>query len=77
MTNEDRRNEHRKLFVIWMNTLATGIITVGTLVPIAQWIYGFMPPTATPDTLWGTGIVSVGTGFGLHLLGPWMLRGLE
>ncbi|MET0678499.1 MAG: hypothetical protein ABW175_22100 [Bradyrhizobium sp.] len=77
MTNEDKRNEHRKLFATWMNTLATGIITVGTLIPIGQWVYGFMPATAAPDTIWGTGVVCVGTGFVLHLLGHWMLRGLE
>jgi hypothetical protein len=43
MTSEERRNESLKLVANWANTIATAIMTAGTFVPAAQFIYGILP----------------------------------
>ena len=40
------RNERRKLFATWLNTLASATITVGVLAPAAGVLYGFSSPAA-------------------------------
>jgi hypothetical protein len=43
MTPDERRNERLKLTANWANTIGTAIITAGTFIPAAQFIYGVLP----------------------------------
>lgn len=77
MTNEDRRNEHRKLFGTWMNTIATAVITVGTFIPIGQTVFNFLPMTVEIGLVYGTAIVCIAAGVGIHLIGHVVIGTLE
>lgn len=77
MTEEDRRNERLKLAATWMNTLATGIITVGTFIPSAQFVFGILPQGLDSGLIYGSGFGCVGAGILLHLIGQWILGHLE
>jgi hypothetical protein len=69
MTPDEIRNEHLKLVANWFNTLATGIITAGTFLPLAQFIFHIMPNNTEPGLVVATGLVCIVVGFALHLLG--------
>jgi hypothetical protein len=77
VTPADRRNEHRKLLANWMNTIATGIITVGSFIPIAQYLYGILPVGVDERLVYGSTAVCILAGLGIHLLGHAFLGGLE
>lgn len=46
MTPEEIENERKKLFANWCNTLATAVLTAGTLVPAAPF-FGALPNAST------------------------------
>jgi hypothetical protein len=73
----ERRNAHLKLVANWSNTIATSIVTAGTFVPAAQFIYGLLPKDADLVLVYGTGTLCIGTGVLIHLFGQWFLRGLQ
>jgi hypothetical protein len=77
MTSEERRNESLKLVANWANTIATAIMTAGTFVPAAQFIYGILPQNANLTVVYGSGVICIGAGILIHLGGQWFLRGLE
>jgi hypothetical protein len=77
MTPPERRNEHLKLVANWANTIATAIMTAGTFIPAAQFIYGILPKDTDLTVIYGSGVVCIGTGILIHLWGQWFLRGLR
>lgn len=77
MTEAERRNERLKLVANWSNTIATAIMTAGTFVPAAQFIYGFLPANTPLDLVYGAGVICIGSGVLIHLMGQWMLGGLR
>ncbi len=77
MTDDDRRNERLKLVATWANTIATAVITVGTFLPTAQFIYGILPAGADQGLIGIGAVICLGTGLILHLTGQWILGGLK
>ncbi|MBV8924406.1 MAG: hypothetical protein JOZ74_03455 [Bradyrhizobium sp.] len=77
MTEGERRNERRKLVANWFNTVATAIMTVGSFVPLAQFVYGILPANVDLLLVYGSGLICVGCGTLLHLMGHMVLGGLE
>jgi hypothetical protein len=77
MTPSERRNEHLKLVANWANTIATAIMTAGTFIPAAQFIYGILPKDTDLTVIYGSGVVCIGTGILIHFWGQWFLRGLR
>lgn len=77
MTPEDRRNEHRKLMANWSNTIATAVLTAGTFVPAAQFIFGFLPEGTNMALVYGIGLICFGGAVLLHLAGHLILGDLE
>jgi hypothetical protein len=73
MTPDERRNECLKLTATWGNTLATAIITVGTFIPIANSIYGFLPPSANLTYVNYGAFGCLVAGLLIHLFGRWIL----
>lgn len=71
-----RRNERRKLSAAWCNAAASGMLTVGVFAPIVAGIVGIgksLGDLAVFSTLLGAFAISIC----LHLLGRYMLEGLE
>lgn len=60
MTPLERRNEHLKLVANWANTLATAIMTAGSFIPAAQFIYRILPEGTDLTLVYGAGIVCIG-----------------
>ncbi len=77
MTEDERRNEHLKLVANWGNTLATGVITAGVFVPIAQEIFNILPPGTDFGLVAGIGIVCFTVGLCIHLVAHLFLGGLR
>jgi amino acid transporter len=77
MTPEERENERLKLMANWFNTLATAIITAGTFIPVAQFIFAILPPGTNSNLVYGVGFICLGSGFFLHYVGQRLLEGLE
>lgn len=77
LTADERRNERLKLAAMWANTMATAIVTAGTFVPLAQFVYGVLPPGTPAVLIYGSGAVCIVTGLLIHLLGQWILGGLR
>jgi hypothetical protein len=77
VTRDEIRNEHLKLAANWTNTLATGIVTAGTFIPAAQFIYEILPKQIDPMLVYGAGVICIGTGVIIHLFGQWILGGLR
>jgi amino acid transporter len=77
MTVDDIRNEHLKLIANWLNTLAAAIITAGTFVPAAQFIFDVLPQGTDNGLLVGIGAVCVVFGFAVHLAGHVFVGGLR
>jgi hypothetical protein len=77
MTEDDRRNEHLKLMANWLNTMATAVMTAGTFIPAAQFLFGILPQGADLGLIYGTGAICFGTGVLIHLLGQWILGELR
>jgi hypothetical protein len=61
----------------WLNTLATAIMTAGTFVPLAQFVYGILPATADITLIYGSGVICIGAGWIIHLLAQVLLGGLR
>lgn len=57
--------------------MATAVLTVGTFVPLGQYVYGFLPQTTDPNLVYGSAVICIGAAFGIHLLGHWVLGDLE
>jgi hypothetical protein len=49
-----RRNEHLKLLATWCNTLATAVLTVGLLSPIAEKFIKFDPKAPLDPNAWNS-----------------------
>ena len=77
MTEEDKHNERLKLAANWMNTISTGILTVGALIPSAQFVFGILPLGIDQGLVYGSGVGCIGVGIFLHLAGQWILGYLE
>jgi hypothetical protein len=77
MTPDERRNERLKLTANWANTIGTAIITAGTFIPAAQFIYGVLPKETDLTMVYGSGVICIGTGILIHLAGQWILGGLR
>jgi hypothetical protein len=43
LTPDAKRNERLKHLASWFNTLVAGVITAGTFVPAAQFIFNILP----------------------------------
>ena len=77
MTDEERRNEHMKLVANWCNTLATGVITAGVFVPIAQEIFNILPKDTDFGLVAGIGVVCFAVGLGIHIVAHLFLGALR
>lgn len=66
-----------KLTASLINTVAGSVITVGTLVPIGQLVYGILPITIDSALVYGSAIICIGIGVGIHLAGHLVLKGLQ
>jgi hypothetical protein len=77
MTFDERRNERLKLTANWTNTIGTAIITAGTFIPAAQFLYGVLPKETDLTTVYGSGVICIGSGIIIHLAGQWILGGLR
>jgi hypothetical protein len=77
MTPVERRNEHLKLVANWTNTIATAIITAGTLLPAAQFIFNILPANTDTGLVFGTGLVCIAVGAGIHLFGHLFIGSLR
>ena len=77
LTPDERRNERLRLLANWFNTLGTAIVTAGTFVPLAQFVYGVLPPSTPAGLIYSSGVVCIVTGLLIHLLGQWILGGLR
>ena len=77
MTPAEKRNEHRKLAANWANTIATAVMTAGTFIPIAQFIYGILPQGTNLGLIYGSAVVCIAAGLLIHLTGHWFLGDLE
>lgn len=73
MTDDERRNERLKLFATWTNTIATGVLTVGTFIPVAQFVFQILPRDIDQGLLYGTGATCLGMSLLIHLAGQWTL----
>jgi len=52
-------------------------MTVGSFVPLAQFVYGILPANVDLLLVYGSGLICVGCGTLLHLMGHMVLGGLE
>jgi len=77
MTDDEILNERLKLLANWGNTLATGILTIGSFIPAAQFIYGILPDTTEASLVWISAVVCIPVGISIHLAGQWILGGLR
>jgi hypothetical protein len=77
MTRDEIRNEHLKLVANWANNSATAIMTAGTFIPAAQFVYGILPANTETAEVYGLGVICIGTGVIIHLFGQWILGGLK
>ena len=77
MTADERHNEHLKLVANWANTVATAIITAGTFIPAAQYIFNILPANTETGLVFGTGLICIGCGLAIHLFGHLFLGGLR
>jgi hypothetical protein len=77
MTPDELRNERLKLTANWTNTIGTAIITAGTFIPAAQFIYGVLPKETDLTMVYGSGVICIGSGVFIHLAGQWILGGLR
>jgi hypothetical protein len=77
LTPDEKRNEHLKHIAGWFNTLAAGIVTAGTFVPAAQFIFNLLPAGIDNGLVVGLGVVCIGAGCIIHLLGHILLGGLR
>jgi hypothetical protein len=77
MTPDEKLNENRKLLANLLNAVANSVLTVGTFVPAAQFLFGFLPAGANEVLLYGTGLICIGTAVLIHLLGHLVLRSLQ
>lgn len=77
MTPQEIRNERLKLFANWLNTLGAAIITAGTFVSGAQFIFGLLPNGTDNGLVVGMALTSVAGGFVLHLFGQLTLAALR
>jgi hypothetical protein len=77
VTAEERRNEHLKLVANWLNTLATGVMTAGVFVPVAQEIFNILPVGTDNGLVVGIGTVCFALAFGIHIVAHLFLGGLR
>jgi hypothetical protein len=77
MTPAEIRNEHRKLAASAINSLATAIITGGTFAPLVQYLFEVLPASTSPWLIYGSGAISIGAGFLMHLTANLFMRDLE
>jgi hypothetical protein len=77
MTPDEKGNEYKKLTANWLNTIATALLTVGTLVPIGQFIFGILPQGIDPELVFGAGVVCFVSAVLIHFGGQWVLRNLR
>jgi len=69
-----RRNEHAKLAANWCNTLATAVVTVGILTPIAARLYGLAALKTDHLNESDLFVICVCVAVALHLTGQGMLE---
>jgi hypothetical protein len=77
MTEEDKDNEVIKLVASLVNTVAGSVITVGTLVPIAQLVYGILPNNIESGLVYSSAVICIAIGLSIHLAGHLVLKGLQ
>jgi hypothetical protein len=77
VTEEDKDNEVLKLTATLINTVASSVVTIGTLVPIGQLVYGILPNTIESGLVYGSAIICIGIGLGIHLASHLVLKGLQ
>jgi hypothetical protein len=70
------RNEQRKLLAAWCNNVGTGIISVGTVTPLAALSLG-VSSFASLETFLLVVASSILAGIGFHLFGALFLLGYE
>ncbi|MGQ0682286.1 hypothetical protein [Bradyrhizobium sp.] len=75
--SDERRSERLKLVANWANTIATAVITVGTFVPLGQFVFGILPKDVDLDLVYGAAPLCLGAGVIIHLGGQWTLGGLR
>jgi hypothetical protein len=77
LTEDDKDNEVLKLVASLINTVAGSVITVGTLVPIGQLIYGILPNTVESGLVYSSAVICIAIGLSIHLVGHLVLKGLQ
>lgn len=70
------RNERLKLTATFLNGLAVAAVAAGAIAPLAALSYG-IPGATAGSTIALVGLGWLVTGIGLHLVGRWLLRGLQ
>jgi hypothetical protein len=71
------RNERVKLLANWLNTIATGVITVGIFTPLVLRIYEIGEPTKNDSFVNALLVVCIAAALGIHLLGQLLLEALD
>lgn len=77
MTPEEISNERLKLAGTWLNGLSVAIMTAGSFIPSAQFVFGILPETAETGLVYISAVVCVLTGLSLHSVAQWLFGGLE
>ena len=77
MTEDDKDNEHLKLSANLTNTLATAIMTIGGLAPVANWLFGILPANTDSSLIVAVFASCMAAGAALHLAGHLLLGALK
>ena len=77
LTTDEKRNESIKLSANWANMLANTIVSVGVFIPILNAVYGILPNALDPILVYGSAPICLAAGWGIHIAGQWLLRGLR
>ena len=75
--NKTVRNERRKLTALWLNAVATALMTAGVFAPVASQIYGFGANRVDNALVFASSAVCATLSLGLHLIGRELLGGLQ
>jgi hypothetical protein len=77
VTEDEKTNEHLKLTGNLFNALAVAVLAAGCFVPTAQFVYGFLPQTVSPWSVYAGGIVCFVFASILHIAGQLFVGGLR
>jgi hypothetical protein len=77
MTPDEIRNEKSKNTAVWLNQIATAVLTAGSFVPAFQAIFNILPQTADSGLVYGMAGICIVLAIAIHLVGRAILGGLR